>query len=152
MRKEDFFEVLGELDDDIVEGAKLTMKKNTNWKRWGTAAACIAAVAIIGVGVHSGVTADPSDVGKPEASTISVSEGRTGTGKRVINFEGRVVETGQDSVSLDNGKTVRITEDTVVTAPDGSSAEIAVGDYVQGYAENAESSEIDAKYILITVL
>lgn len=27
MRKEDFFEILGELDDDIVKGAKTTMKK-----------------------------------------------------------------------------------------------------------------------------
>ena len=27
MKKEDFFEVLGELDDDIVKGAKTTMKK-----------------------------------------------------------------------------------------------------------------------------
>ena len=32
MRKEDFFEVLGELDDDIVKGAKITMKKKMNWK------------------------------------------------------------------------------------------------------------------------
>ena len=35
MRKEDFFEVLGELDDDIVKGAKITMKKKMNWKAWG---------------------------------------------------------------------------------------------------------------------
>lgn len=153
MRKEDFFEVLGELDNDIVEGAKMTMKKNVNRKRWGAAAACIAAVAIVGIGViYNGVTADPSDVGEPEISSSSVNEERTGGGKRVINFEGRVVKAEQDSVTLDNGKTVRITENTAVTAPDGSSAEVAVGDYIQGYAENAESSEIDAKYILITIL
>ncbi len=44
MKKEDFFEVLGELDDDIVKGAKTTMKKKTNWKVWGTMAACLAVV------------------------------------------------------------------------------------------------------------
>lgn len=46
MRKEDFFEVLGELDDDIVKGAKTTMKKKMNWKAWGGAmAACVCLVA-----------------------------------------------------------------------------------------------------------
>lgn len=42
MRKEDFFEVLGELDDSIVEGAKTSMKKKTNWTAWGAIAACLA--------------------------------------------------------------------------------------------------------------
>lgn len=44
MRKEDFFEVLGELDDDIVKGAKITMKKKMNWKAWGAMAACLCLV------------------------------------------------------------------------------------------------------------
>lgn len=46
MKKEDFFEVFGELDDDIVKGAKTTMKKKKNWKTWGTMAACFAVVII----------------------------------------------------------------------------------------------------------
>ena len=41
MRKEDFFEVLGELDDDIVKGAKATVMKKMNWKVWGSLAACL---------------------------------------------------------------------------------------------------------------
>ena len=41
MKKEDFFEVLGDLDDDIVEGAKTTMKKKINWKVWGAMVACL---------------------------------------------------------------------------------------------------------------
>lgn len=49
MRKEDFFEVLGRLDDDIVKGAKTTMKKKMNWKVWGTVAACLALVLSVGV-------------------------------------------------------------------------------------------------------
>ncbi len=48
MKKEDFFEVLGELDDDIVKEAKTPMKK-LNWKIWGTMAACLALVLSVGV-------------------------------------------------------------------------------------------------------
>ena len=51
MRKEEFFEVLGELDDDIVKGVKISMKENTNrkvrksgWVKWGAAAACLCLV------------------------------------------------------------------------------------------------------------
>ena len=44
MRKEDFFEVLGELDDDIVKGAKITMKKKMNWKAWGAMAAYLCLI------------------------------------------------------------------------------------------------------------
>lgn len=48
MRKEDFFEVLGELDDDIVKGAKEPMKKMINWKTMRVAAiAAVLAIALI---------------------------------------------------------------------------------------------------------
>lgn len=46
MKKEDFFEVLGELDDDIVKGAKTTMKKKMNWRTWGAMAACLCLVVV----------------------------------------------------------------------------------------------------------
>lgn len=49
MRKEDFFEVLGELDDDIVKGAKTPMKKKLNWKIWGTMAACLVLVCALAI-------------------------------------------------------------------------------------------------------
>ncbi len=235
MRKEDFFEVLGELDDDLVKGAKTAVKKKMNGRTWGVMAACLAAAAILGVGLlqsgfvtapndgesvsgsdiptHEGrteslkpvinfegvvaavedgsvtlqdgtvvlitedtvfagdpdtgnavsadilvgnfiqgYTEDDSDAGEITASRIWTNEGRTGGGKRVVNFEGRVTKAERDSVTLDNGKIVKIAEDTAVTAPDGSPDEIAEGDYIQGYAENAENSEIDAVYILITTL
>ena len=48
-RRIDFFEVLGELDDDIVKGVKTTMKKKMNWKAWGAMAACFALVLSVGV-------------------------------------------------------------------------------------------------------
>ena len=42
MRKEDFFEVLGELDDDIVKGA--AMKRKRDRRVWGAIAACLCLV------------------------------------------------------------------------------------------------------------
>ena len=51
MRKEEFFEVLGELDDDIVEGAKAPKKEDVSgkdkknvWIKWGAIAACLCLV------------------------------------------------------------------------------------------------------------
>lgn len=217
MKKEDFFEVLGELDDNIVKGAKTHMKKKNSWKIWGSIAACFALVAVLGIGMrHSntpdvinkkpvinfegvvvavdensvtlkdgkivlitestefmsdpdtgnaisedikvgnfiqGYTKDDTSAAEITASKIWTNEGRSFIGdKRVINFEGRVANIEQGSVILDNGKVVNIAENTTITSPDGDSAEIAEGDYIQGYAENAENSEITAKYILITVL
>ncbi len=49
MRKEDFFEVLGELDGDLVKGAETPVKKKLNWKIWGTMAACLAVVCTFAV-------------------------------------------------------------------------------------------------------
>jgi len=47
VRKEDFFEVLGNLDDDIVKGAKTPMEKQFSWKIWGTMAACLVLVCML---------------------------------------------------------------------------------------------------------
>ena len=222
MKKEDFFEVLGDLDDIFVEGANTPLKKKINWKVLGSVAACVAVVAAFGMGLlrgsdpvnegptismkpvinfegivaeidddrvtlkdgrtvliteETGFMSDPDagrtvseeilvgnfiqgytkgDPGASEivAEKIWANERRTssGSGKRVINFEGRVVKAEQDRVTLEHGKTVRLTEDTAVTKPDGSSAHIAVGDYIQGYAENGVSEEVAAKYILVTPL
>lgn len=53
MKKEDFFEVLGELDDDIVKGAKSTMKGNKNrkpaWVKWGAIAACFLVLIAVAI-------------------------------------------------------------------------------------------------------
>lgn len=48
MRKEEFFEVLGELDDDMVKEAKAPMKRKVNWKVWSAMAACLAVAFIAG--------------------------------------------------------------------------------------------------------
>ncbi len=49
MKKEDFFEVLGELDGDLVAEAKLTPKKKANWKILGAMAACLTILLSAGV-------------------------------------------------------------------------------------------------------
>ncbi len=48
MRKEEFFEVLGNLDDELVKGAEVPMKKSIHRKVWRTAAACLAVLAVVG--------------------------------------------------------------------------------------------------------
>ena len=146
MRKEDFFEVLGELDDDFVKGAVSPSKKNITWKTAGTMAACLAVVAALGIGIlNNSITATPKE-------NTTVGGESTITLKRVINFEGRVTKVEQGHVTLDNGKTVTISEATTVVSPDGSPSEITEGDYIQGYAENVETDDINATYILITTL
>lgn len=100
-----------------------------------------------------GYTEDDTSSDEITANRIWTNESRTGSGgKRVINFEGRVIKVENDIVTLENGKTVEILEDTTVTAPDGSNSEISEGNYIQGYTENTESNEIIARYILITTL
>ena len=68
-----------------------------------------------------------------------------------VNFEGRVVTIEEGRVMLEDG-TVVLTDGTDISAPDGSTAEIAVGDYIQGYVEDPEAAELNAASILITVL
>ena len=46
MKKEDFFELLGELDGDIVKAAKAPAKRPLTWRVWGTAAACLCLAAL----------------------------------------------------------------------------------------------------------
>lgn len=48
MKKEDFFEVLGGLDDDLLKEDDTTVRKKTNWKIWGALAACLALVLSVG--------------------------------------------------------------------------------------------------------
>lgn len=78
MRKEDFFEVLGKLDDDIVKGAKKPMKKKMNWKIWGTIAACLC-VVLIGIFVIPHVnTSIPGRMDIPGSGDTGGVEGGEG--------------------------------------------------------------------------
>lgn len=89
--------------------------------------------------------------GGQQEQTGSFSETSTATGKMAVNFEGRVAAVESDRVTLEDG-TVVLTGQAAVSTPDGSAGEIAVGDYIQGYAENPEGDEVAASAILITTL
>ena len=71
--------------------------------------------------------------------------------KLAVNFEGRVASIEDGKVALEDG-TVVLIDGAEISAPDGSAAEIAVGDYIQGYAEDPDAAELSASSILITAL
>lgn len=71
--------------------------------------------------------------------------------KMAVNFEGRVAAVEEGKVTLEDG-TIVLTDGAEISAPDGSAAEIAVGDYIQGYAEDPEAAELNAASILVTAL
>ncbi len=100
-----------------------------------------------------GYTADDPDAEKVTASRIWTNTAPTGGkgGKLAVNFEGRVAAVEGGKVTLEDGRVV-LTDGANVFAPDGSTAGIAVGDYIQGYAENPQDGEIAAQSILITAL
>lgn len=101
-----------------------------------------------------GYTEDDATEGTITADTIWTNQAPAGSkgGKRAVNFEGRVTQTAEGSVTLDSGKVVYMGADTVVEAARGMAAELAVGSYIQGYAKDAAGDEFQADYILITVL
>lgn len=124
MKKEDFFEVLGELDDDIVSGAKTPAKGNANskirrsgWLKWGAAAACLAVVLAVGV---------------PYISDICGLKGGPGQGDpvpplKVIEYEGAYYEIIDmantellDTYHLPREITVGVVGDPLGTGLDGS--------------------------------
>lgn len=66
-------------------------------------------------------------------------------GKVVINFEGTVASVNGEEITLENGKIVVISSDTVFAGdPDTNNAvseEIVVGNFIQGYTEDDPEAE-----------
>ena len=78
--------------------------------------------------------------------------GEAPTGKVVVNFEGTVTDVNGEEVTLESGKIVVISQDTVFAGdPDTGNAvseEIVVGNFIQGYTEDdPESEQISADKI-----
>lgn len=70
MRKEDFFDILGNLENDIVEEARKPVKKKINRKIWGAAAACLVLLLAVGTATlhrqrDSGIAAGTSTDAAP---------------------------------------------------------------------------------------
>ncbi|WP_298020113.1 hypothetical protein [uncultured Dysosmobacter sp.] len=82
MKKEDFFEALCELDDDLLRGAETPVRKKMNWRIWGTIAACFAVfVAISGIlsYFNSGMVVTAYACGTDEEITEAGAVIHTGT-------------------------------------------------------------------------
>lgn len=98
----------------------------------------------------------PGAVGQEPAVSTESPANTGGTvqagGKMRINFEGRVTGIEDDTVTLDTGKIVLTGEETIVVDPDGSPAEIALGDYIQGCAVDPDAAELEAVRILVSAL
>ena len=107
----------------------------------------IAAIAILSIILLLHNKPAPTD-----NTTAGANTPATVTANQPTNFEGKVTETAVGSITLDNGRVVTLTDNTTVTMLDGSDGIIFPGNYIQGYAEDPESNEIVAKYIIITSL
>lgn len=74
------------------------------------------------------------------------------SGKIAIHFEGTVTAIDGDRITLDNGKVILVTADTVYTDANGTveNAALSVGDYIQGStADDPAAAEVTAKRIHI---
>lgn len=108
--------------------------------------------AVLAFSLMTGCTGTQKDDNTPPAGeyTGGPAWGKPAS-KMAVNFEGRVASVEDGKVTLEDGAVV-LTDDAEISAPDGSAAEIAVGDYIQGYAEAPDAAELDATSILITAL
>lgn len=82
----------------------------------------------------------------------SAGAGGAPTGKVVVNFEGTIAAIDGDTVTLDNGKIVVVSSDTVFAGdPDTSlavSEELQVGRFIQGYTDDdPDAAQVSAKRI-----
>lgn len=153
MKKEDFFEILGGLDDDIVEEARAVSKKKGDfpaylhvnlkacYKTCVGIAVAVCAVAVVWIGA-------PGDAAD-EPDRDSAAREHTSDLKPVINFEGIVVKVTDGEIVLENGTLVLITENTVF--PSGAdfgeaiSRDIKEGNFIQGYTkDDADAGKITA--------
>lgn len=105
---------------------------------------CICMVTLMTLTILVGCSTE-STVGSDNVGGIS-------TNKVVVNFEGTVTAINGDEVTLENGKTIVISSDTVFAGdPDTNntvSEEIIVGNFIQGYTEdNPDSEQVSADKI-----
>lgn len=119
------------------------MKQNR--KIWAIAAAVIIVILTAILLLHN--KSAPADDTTADTNTPPII-----TVDQPTNFEGKVAETAVGSITLDNGRVVKITDDTTVTTLDGNDGIIFPGNYIQGYAEDPKGDEIVAEYIIITAL
>lgn len=80
-----------------------------------------------------------------EGTVSSGNAGGTSTSKVVVNFEGTVTAINGDEITLEIGKIIVISSDTIFAGdPDTNNAvseEIIVGNFIQGYTDDDPDSE-----------
>lgn len=100
MRKEDFFEIFGELDDDIMKKAETSVNKKINWNVWGALAACLCLIAGVAAAAelftHSplpiGGGGSPAGAWPEGVDPITASLAVYPAGERVQNVENATCE------------------------------------------------------------
>lgn len=103
MRKEDFFGVLGEFDDDIVEGAKKTVKKKRNWKTLAAMAAGLCLVVMSAAVFLGQSILFPGDISTPGSED-------TGGGREGGMYSVAVYPAGECEENVDSAEVVSLTE------------------------------------------
>lgn len=111
MKKEEFFEVLGELDDDIIQGAMTTMKKKVNWKAWGAMAACLCLIAGTTVFIRQNFA--------PDGTSLPGIGGFAGTdqGNSEGGYSVAVYPATESQKNVDSAEVVSLTEKEALDHP-----------------------------------
>ena len=103
-----------------------------------------------------GFTADDSGAAQITAARICANLAPAfAPGRIMVNYEGRITAVDGNRVTLDNGKTLIITRDTVFSIPQGVVERVILteGQYIQGYTpDNPEDSELTAARLHVTPL
>ena len=107
---------------------------------------CICSAAVLSACVLAGCSANSASGinGTSSPESANVSDARAA--KVVVNFEGTVTAVDGNEVTLENGKKLIISPDTVFAGdPDTNnsvSEEIIVGNFVQGYTKDDPESDL----------
>lgn len=109
MRKEDFFEILGELDDDIVRAAETTIKKKMNWKVWGAMAACLCLLA--------GASAVLWRNNTPAGGSLTPGFGDAGDSTEGSMYSVAVYPASESEENVDTADVVSLTESEALGNP-----------------------------------
>lgn len=118
MKKEEFFEVLGELDGEIVKGAEIAMKEKTNgraknvgWIKWATVAACLCLVIAGVVMWNSGLFGDAPEGGVDGAGGAGTPGGAWPEGVDPIMASVAVIPAEESLLDVADATCVSISEE-----------------------------------------
>ena len=117
---------------------------------------CICVAAAWSASVLAGCSADSKSGTNGTSVSDSTNVSSVTAGKVIVNFEGVVTAVNENEITLENGKIIVISSDTVFAGdPDTNnsvSEDIVVGNFVQGYTkDDPESDKVSADKIWCNV-